>query len=122
MSIIPAKYLEEMKAAKALRQQLQETGVAALQRLLPIAQGDTGQSRIVALLLLGLYNDTRFPFPLTELRGLDDALFEDCMTVLRMDARACQQEVHCYFAHGGQIWEQLAKDWNVRDHRKTDNN
>lgn len=111
---------EEFARQRELRQQLESTGVAALQRLLRIAQGHTGQCRSVALLLLGLYNATRFPFPLTELRGLDDALFEDCMAVLRMDARMCRQEVHLYFKDGSQLWEQLAVDWRVRvrDHIK----
>lgn len=98
--------------------QLQAAGIPALQHLLKVAQGDTGQCRIIARFLLGLYNDNRFPFPLTDLRCIDTELFEDCMTVLRMDARACQKEVHCYFEDGGRIWEKLASDWQMRDHTK----
>lgn len=37
---------------------------------------------------------------------------EDCLAVLRMDAN-CYQEVHTYFENGGQIFEQLASDWNL---------
>ncbi|MNR68442.1 hypothetical protein D3C85_1929970 [compost metagenome] len=43
------------------------------------------------------------------LRNLDDELFEDCMTVLRMDQRP-QREVHEYFKNGGEIWN----DFKVR--------
>ena len=92
-----------------------DAGVAALRRLLEVAQRDSGQCRRIAHFLLGLYNGDRFPFDLTDLRGIDDALFEDCMRVLRMDARHCQKEVHAYFPNGGRIWEQLARDWGIGD-------
>jgi hypothetical protein len=92
-------------------------GADALVRLLPIAQGDCGQSRKVAAVLLGLYNGYRFPLDLTNLRGLDYEIMEDVMAVLRMDANA-YKEVHRYFEHGGQIFERLADDWNMN---KSDN-
>ena len=87
-------------------------GEAALRRLLPIAQGDSGQSRRVALVLLGCYNGYRFPLDLTNLRSLDYNLMEDCLAVLRMDANP-YQEVHTYFENGSAIFEQLASDWNA---------
>ena len=90
-------------------------GAVALERLFNLANRDSGQCLYVARFLLGLYNGTRFPFDLTDLRGLDDDLFEDCMTVLRMDARIKRQEVHWYFENGGERFEQLASDWNVQD-------
>ncbi|MFZ2972284.1 MAG: hypothetical protein WA049_06565 [Ferribacterium limneticum] len=85
-------------------------GEAALRRLLPIAMGDTGQSGRVASILLGLYNGHRFPVNLTNLRSLDDAIFEDVIAVLRMDANA-YQEVHLYFENGARVFEKLADDW-----------
>lgn len=109
-------WLQGLRLHRQKVDQLQAAGIPALHHLLKVAQGDTGQSRTVAKFLLGLYNDQRFPFPLVDLRRLDDELFEDCMTVLRMDARACQKEVHCYFENGGRIWEKLAEDWGLRDH------
>jgi|GEM_PF-6655441 len=45
-------------------------GIPALQRLMEIAQGGTGQARIVGRFLLGIYNNDAFPFPLADLRGL----------------------------------------------------
>lgn len=87
-------------------------GEDALRRLLPIAQGNSGQSRRVALVLLGCYNGYRFPLDLTNLRSLDYNIMEDCLAVLRMDAN-CYQEVHTYFENGSAIFEQLASDWNA---------
>lgn len=92
------------------RNQSQAAGVAALQRLLPVAQRDTGQSGVVGRFLLGLYNGSAHPFNLTDLRRLDSALHHDCLTVLAMDARPVQ-EVHEYFAGGDRIWRELAANW-----------
>ena len=94
---------------------IRQEGVAALRRLLPIAQGHSGQCRIVAAFLLGLYNGRRFPFDLVDFRGLDRAIFNDCMSVLRMD-KTPEREVHTYFDNGSVIWEDLAKSWNIKDH------
>lgn len=107
----------EREAFEKERPQRQAEGLEALRRLLPIARSDTGQSRIIAHFLLGLYNGFRFKFDLTDFRGLDRALFEDCLAVLRMDFQPAQ-EVHLYFENGGAIWEQMAKDWNVTDYYK----
>ena len=92
-------------------------GVAALQRLLDIAHGHSGQCKHVAGFLLGLYNGNRFKFDLTDFRCLDTAIFNDCLEVLKMD-HSPVQEVHLYFKDGGKIWEQLAKDWGIRDYTK----
>lgn len=94
-----------------------DPGVAALQRLLRIAQGNSGQCKHVAGFLLGLYNGTRFKFDLTDFRCLDREIFMDCLKVLAMDFTP-KREVHQYFKDGGQIWEQLAKDWGIRDYTK----
>lgn len=109
-----AKMREERSRELAERPARMEAGEAALKRLLPIAQRDTGQSQVIARFLLNLYNGNRFPFDNTDLRRLDNELVEDCIAVLRMDARP-QQEVHRYFEHGSKIWEALAKDWGFRD-------
>lgn len=89
-------------------------GEAALRRLLPIAQRDTGQSSVVARFLLNLYNGDRFPFDMTDLRRLDYELFDDCIAVLKMDSQP-EKEVHRYFEDGGAQWEALAKDWGFKD-------
>lgn len=93
---------------------IRERGEAALRRLLPIAQGDTGQCRHVAAFLLSLYNGNRFRFDLTDLRCVDRAIFDDCLAVLQMDAQP-QKEVHTYFPKGGQVFEALAAAWRIPD-------
>lgn len=85
-------------------------GTQALNRLTPIAQGDTGQSRNVGRFLLSLYNGDDFPFALTDLRGLDLAVFQDCMTVLLMDYSP-DLEVHERVQNGGAIWQRLIERW-----------
>jgi len=72
---------------------------------------------VVGRFLLGLYNGDRFPFDLTDLRRLDDPIFEDCMHVLRMDARACEREVHRYFEDGRERFERMAADWGPQAQR-----
>jgi hypothetical protein len=88
----------------------ERAGVDALGRLVPIAQGHTGQSGTVARFLLGLYNGRAFPFDLTGLRGLDGDLHDDCMAVLLMDRRP-RREVHRYIEDGGAVFADLAARW-----------
>ena len=87
-------------------------GVESLQALYEIAQGHSGQCRYVARFLAGLYNGVRFPFDLTDLRALDEAIFEHCLAVLRMDARPAK-EVHEYFPDGGHKWEAMIARWGL---------
>lgn len=95
-------------------------GIEALVRLVNIARGDSGQCRHIAVFLLSLYNGDRFKCDLTNFRCIDKSIFDDCMAVLKMD-RTPTQEVHMYFENGGEIWEQLARDWCVPDRRKLRN-
>lgn len=94
--------------------QASQDQIEALKRLWIIANGHSGQCRHVAGFLLGLYNGERFPFDLTGFRSLDTDIFADCLSVLEMD-NCPAQEVHEYFPDGGRLFENLARDWNVRD-------
>ncbi|TIH10806.1 DUF7673 family protein [Pseudomonas leptonychotis] len=105
--------LNRLAVEEAERPYIREAGIDALHRLIPVAQRDSGQSLTVGRFLLSLYNGNAYPFPLTRLRGLDTSLWNDCMTVLRMDRRP-EQEVHEYIEGGHAIWEQLKKDWASR--------
>jgi hypothetical protein len=102
-----------VEATNRTRAHVATEGVAALNRLYEIALRDSGQCRIVASFLAGLYNGRRFPFDLTDLRCVDDAIFEDCMALLRMDARQCEQEIHNYFDNGNERWEKMIQDWKL---------
>lgn len=105
--------LAKLAAEEAERPAIRAAGIEALHRLLPVAQRDTGQSRIVGRFLLSLYNGNAFPFPLTDLRGLDTALWNDCMALLRLDRRP-EQEVHTYVENGEAIWATFKKYWGPR--------
>ena len=114
---ISAQFAAERQAEadhQAKRPQILAEGEAALRRLLPIAQGHSGQCRHVAAFLLGLYNGIRFKFDLTDLRCIDRAIFKDCIAVLQMDAEG-HREVHTYFPNGNEQFEQLAEQWRIPD-------
>jgi hypothetical protein len=104
------EFLQQIAAHEALKQTLHAAGQPALQRLVNIAQNDTGQAVTVRRLLLGLYNGYRFPFDLTRLRGLDSALYDDCMAVIAMDARAPLKEIHEYIQNGSALFETWAQE------------
>lgn len=106
---------QQIRAEDAKREDVMGQGKAALFRLYEVAQGDTGQCRTIVRFLVGLYNGSAYPFDLTDLRTIDDALFEDCMALLRMDARYCVQEVHNYFDNGDARWQKMISDWNLKD-------
>ena len=106
---------QQIRAEDAKREDVMEEGKAALFRLYEVAQGDTGQCRVIVRFLVGLYNGTAYPFDLTDLRAIDDALFVDCMAVLCMDARHCVHEVHNYFDNGDQRWQKMISDWHLKD-------
>jgi hypothetical protein len=100
---------------EAERPKIEAEGKEALGRLFEVAQGDTGQSRVIAKFLLGCYNGLRFPFDLTDFRTIDRALFDDCLAVLKLDFQP-KQEVHCYFKNGGKRFEKMADDKRIADH------
>lgn len=89
---------------------IRKQGREALFALLPVAQSDTGQSGVVAKFLLGIYNGTRFPFNLSELRRLDRSLFNQCIQVLAMDFQP-EREIHECVNEGGRFFEELADTW-----------
>ena len=110
-----AEAARERAEAHAKLPAIRAAGLEALKRLLPIAQGNSGQCKYVAGFLLSLYNGRRFKFDLTDFRGLDRKIFDDCMAVLAMDFQP-YQEVHEYFENGGKVFEQLARDWKIPDY------
>lgn len=97
-------------------EQLEAAGLRALARLLTIAEGFSDQGRDVALLLLALYDGTRFPFDFAKLQAFDAALFDDCIAVVRMDARLGRRHVRACLdqvENRQPRWQRLAEDWRV---------
>lgn len=80
----------------------------------------TSGARAAAGVLLGLYNGTRFPFDLTDLRLLDGKLREAAIEVISCDASRCEREVHEWLNHianrwdFGQRFEHLAHEWRKK--------
>lgn len=102
---------------------------AALIRLWNVTQqhdAGTSGARRAALVLLGLYNGPRFPFDLTELRGLDTDNLRDALLVIGSDAQRCKREVHSWLnvltgrVDFGERFEHLAWRFRVKGRCKRD--
>jgi hypothetical protein len=102
--------MAKMFAYQAQRPQIVVDGTQALDRLVRVAYGDSGQSRVIGTFLLGLYCSEDHPFELNELRRLDLSLFDDCQRVLAMDYQP-EMEIHERVPHGAEIWARLATLW-----------
>lgn len=105
-----ASALAALQAHQAQVPTIRIAGIQALNRLVPIALRNSGQSRVLGRFLLGLYNGEEFPFDLTDLRGLDLALFKDCLSALMMDYSP-DKEVHERIQGGSAIWQLLIEQW-----------
>ena len=103
---------------KATRQQeaedrTREAGVPALKRLFELAETrDSGQIKVIAGVLAACYNGHRFKVNLLDFQSLDDAILDDVMSVIRMDARP-EMEVHDYFEDGGRRFEDMFKKFGL---------
>lgn len=79
----------------------------------------TSGARAAAGVLLGLYNGTRFPFDLTDLRVLDGEHLAAALAVIASDAGRCQMEVHEWLnrlakrTDFGQRFEHLAHEYQT---------
>ncbi|MBB5441426.1 MULTISPECIES: hypothetical protein [unclassified Paraburkholderia] len=107
-----AAFMNKVLRGYPHNQSLIDEGRVALRRLYEFALGDTGESCVIAMVLLGLYDATRFPLPVQELRMLDRTLIDDVLRVLRMDLLAGSANIHHYFWGGEKIFEHLAKFWD----------
>ena len=68
---------------------MNDTAQSALERLIRIARGDSGQCRVVANFLLAWWNAPEYGgFDLTDLRAVDEAIADAMLTVVA-------QLVHC---------------------------
>jgi hypothetical protein len=100
------------KDEENLAKQLIRSRLDALERLVKIAQGPTGQSMVAAEFLMGLYDGAYYKFDLTSLRGLDQQISDDCIEVLTLD-KVYRREVHSYFTNGDEIFQKFAKYHNL---------
>jgi len=100
--------------AAEIRAQGRDASLDSLAYLLDVAEGISGQARVAAQFLAGLYNGDDFPFGLTHFRRLDDDLLEHGLQVLRLDRRHAT-EVHRYFPGGETRWQTMIKRWGLSD-------
>ncbi|BBQ02755.1 hypothetical protein BSFA1_78830 (plasmid) [Burkholderia sp. SFA1] len=98
--------------AAEIRAQDRDASLDSLAYLLDVAEDSTGQARVAAQFLAGLYNGDDFPFSLTDFRRLDDDLLEHCLQVLRLDRRHAT-EVHRYFPGGESRWQAMIRRWGL---------
>lgn len=94
--------------------------LAILSRFFFLAWGHSHSgAKVAAGLLLGLYNGTRFPFDLTDLRLLDAQMLDDALALMRFDSRP-RMEVHAWLnaLYGqrdfGERFEHLAHKWRMK--------
>lgn len=87
-----ATFLQQIEKTK---QESIKAGIPALVRLHEAARVGSGQSHVIRLLLIGIYNGEDHPFDLNSLRGLDETLFSDVIGVIRFD-RYVEKETHLY--------------------------
>lgn len=111
--IMKMRRLQEAAKLELRRTRAEDAGIPALRRLIAVAQGSSGQSRICANFLLSLNDCSVFTFKLIELRNLDMHLWEDCMLVLKLDQRP-RAEIHCLIENGHSIWEELQSTWKAQ--------
>jgi hypothetical protein len=113
-TISVAEVAEKIEAEKSKQRARFAAGIPALERLVKVALSDTGQSQVCGRFLLGLYNGPCYRFDLTDLRRLDTELFDDCMSVLRMDANPVR-EVHNLIEDGDVVFRRLRMYWATED-------
>ena len=89
---------EQIRAAERARKEAESRAMEGLETILRCVRqqrgaGATGQSMRLLRFVAGLYNGPRFPFDLTDLRGLDLRLSDACLDVLAYD-RFGWAEIH----------------------------
>lgn len=110
------RYWRECENRERRRASAEQNGLPALTRLIEVARRNTGQSQVCGRFLLGLYNGYAFPFNMTNLRRLDESLWDDCISVLKLDQRP-KREIHLQLDDGPSVWEELKTAWATDCHQ-----
>lgn len=96
-----ADFLSALEAMQARADAARRDGLAALRRLLPIAEREgTLKGRAVAGALAALHDPARYRFDISQLRGLEADLVADVLAVIQMDAVASREAIASHFAQG----------------------
>lgn len=87
-----------------------ETYTAAVQKLIPIAQGDTGGSRVAAQVLLSAYSGDEFQLDIVDLTNLDRKNYIAALSVIRGRVEL-GIEPHTVIEQGDKIFQELWLKW-----------
>jgi len=100
-----------MNETRQRQLEAEKEGFPALEHLICVAQGHSGQSHHLRRLLLALYNGDSWPFEMQRLRGLDPALQADALAVIQM-ATYSGHEIHTFIEGGDAL---LKRFWEIEE-------
>lgn len=80
-------------------------------KLIPVAFGDTGGSRVAAQVLLSAYDGANYRLNIVDLGLLDQSLYQASVAVIR-GRTECRIEPHELIEDGSQIFENLCQEWS----------
>ncbi|MEW6166033.1 MAG: hypothetical protein AB1642_13325 [Pseudomonadota bacterium] len=111
---------ETWEEAERLRKANLDVCMDSIEYAVEIARTHVGTSggRVFASFLASLYNGNRVKVDVSDIRSLDRANFERLMNVMRL-CYETHSEPHTFFgAAGGQIFEDIIKQWRLEKRRK----
>lgn len=100
-----------MNDTQRRQQEAEYNGLQALENLLCVADGHSGQSHHLRRLLLALYNGYRWPFEMQRLRALDADLQADALKVIEM-ATYSGHDIHAFIQGGDAL---LKHFWEIEE-------
>lgn len=104
------KWLAEQTAIEEHRANARQKMIAALPKVVALAQTYSGGGFTAATLLLNIYNRHEWHFDLVSMRNLDVENWRACMDVLCYQTFSSpDKDVHHYIENGNKIMQQL---WN----------
>lgn len=77
----------------------------------------TAGGRVCATLLASLYNGERVRFDVSDLRCLDQHLFEHALNTMRL-CYELNAEPHTFFSDGGRLFEEMIERWGLEKKRR----
>ncbi len=83
---------------------------AAILKLVPLAQGDTGGSRVAAQVVLSAYNGSDFQLDIADLCNLDRGNYQAALAVIRGRVEL-GIEPQDFLENGDEVFRELWKQW-----------
>lgn len=110
---------ETFREADRLRNARIEDCTASLSHCVDFTFRNPGTSggRVFATFLASLYNGYRIKADVSDIRRLDSAAFEHLMNAMRLVFET-NREPHTFFTNGGELFEQMIKDWGLEKRKR----